>query len=75
MNSQQFAITPLKYCETQPSIDIFRIIAQMEVSFGFIHGFIFGVNYFAQDADDSIEGTFQIFIGILAIEIFWNEAA
>jgi len=47
----------------------------MEVSFGFVHGFIFGINYFAHDADDSVECTFQIFIGILAIEIFWNEPA
>jgi hypothetical protein len=47
----------------------------MEVSFGFVHGFIFGVNYFAQDADYVIECTFQIFIGILAIEINWNEPA
>lgn len=75
MNSQQFAITPLKYCETQPLNDLFRIIAQMEVSFGFVHGFIFGVNYFAQDADDVIECTLQIFVGILAIEISWDESA
>ena len=47
----------------------------MEVSFGWLQGFILGINYFAYEADDSVECTFQIFIGILAIEIFWNEAA
>jgi hypothetical protein len=47
----------------------------MEVSFGFVHGFIFGVNYFVQDADHSVECTLQIFIGVLAIEINWNELA
>jgi hypothetical protein len=47
----------------------------MEVSFGWLQGFILGINYFAFDAEDKVECTFQIFIGILAIEIFWNEAA
>ena len=75
MNRQQFAITPLKYCATQPSNDFFRIIAQMEVSFGWLQGFILGINYFAYDADDSVKCTFQIFIGVLAIEMNWNESA
>lgn len=73
MNRQRFEITPLKYCKTQLSNDFFRIIAKMIVSIGLIYGLIFGVNYFHFETDEGFRATFQIFIGVVSIEMTWNE--
>lgn len=74
MKSQRFAITPLKYLETQPLNDFFRIIAKMEISFGLLQGFVFGINYYDFEAEDNIECVVQVFIGIVAIEFMWYES-
>lgn len=45
----------------------------MVVSFGLIYGLIFGVNYFSFETDEGFESTFQIFLGVISIEMTWNE--
>lgn len=47
----------------------------MVISFGFLQGFVFGINYYDFEAEDNIECVVQVFIGIVAIEFMWYESA
>ena len=47
---------------------------KMEIDFGIIAGFVFGINLFNNETDEGVEYNAQLFLGIFCIHITWVDS-